>query len=308
MQVIEMRQPLSAARPAALVLCCVLAVSPATGLALAVSANGTQRQAFAAQTQGVLVDVEVKRDGYPVGGLIAADFELRDNGILQTCEVAQNSDAPVNVVLALDSSASTTGQRLADLVAAGRTLLAALKPGDRVALETFQEHIAARFPLTPDLAAVGEALGRVVPSGNTSLLDGVYGGLLTTEPAVGPSLVVVYTDGADTTSWLQLAEVRDAASRLDAVMVAVVVRGGYQGSDLQELAATTGGEVIGIDSTANLKGEFTRILHEFRSRYQLTFTPSGVQSGGFHKLDVHVKGRGLAVRARPGYFDAARGR
>jgi VWFA-related protein len=305
-EVIDMRQPLSAVRRASSALCCLLALSRTLGPTSAVGATASQRPAFATRTQGVLVDVEVKRDGYPVGGLVAADFELRDNGILQTCEVAQSSDAPVSVVLALDASASTAGQRLADLVAAGRTLLAGLKPGDQVALETFNEHVTTRFPLTTDLAAVGAALGLVTPSGNTSLLDGVYAGLLTTEPAVGPSLLVVYTDGADTASWLRLREVRDAASRLDAVLVAVVVRGGYQGSDLQDLAETTGGEVVAVDSTAKLKGEFARILREFRSRYQLTFTPNGVQPGGFHKLEVHVKGRGLSVHARPGYFSNAK--
>ena len=43
---------------------------------------------FAARAEGVLVDVEVTRGGKPVEGLTASDFSLRDDGVLQTIEVA----------------------------------------------------------------------------------------------------------------------------------------------------------------------------------------------------------------------------
>src|SRR5262245_16642344 len=88
-------------------------------------------QSFSSRTLGVRVDVLVTERGKPVPGLTAADFELRDNGVSQTIEVAESSDVPVNAVLALDVSDSTAGRRLADLTAASRRLLDGLTPRDR---------------------------------------------------------------------------------------------------------------------------------------------------------------------------------
>jgi hypothetical protein len=61
-------------------------------------------QTFSSRTVGVRVDVLVTNGRMPVGGLTAADFELRDNGVLQSIEIVDSS-GPINVVLALDVSA-----------------------------------------------------------------------------------------------------------------------------------------------------------------------------------------------------------
>ena len=87
-----------------------------------------QKQSFSSTTLGVRVDVLVTDGRNPVAGLTAADFELRDNGILQTIDVVDSSDVPVNAVLALDTSMSTEGQRQRDLVAAAEALLDGLRP------------------------------------------------------------------------------------------------------------------------------------------------------------------------------------
>lgn len=262
----------------------------------------TQTQVFQARAEGVLVDVEVTRGGYPVGGLKPSDFELRDEGVPQTFEMLASADAPINAVLALDVSASTQGARLADLVAASRLLIDGLRPGDHVGLTTFNEHVTPPVPLTTDFDVVRSALERLTPAGDTALLDGVYAGLLSTQRAVGASLVVAYTDGADTASWLQPDEVLDAAKRLDAVLDAVVVKSSHQWTGLKEVIRMTGGEAFEINSTSGLSGQFARILRNFRSRYQLTFVPRNVPVGGFHRLEVSVRGSGLTVHSRAGYF------
>jgi VWFA-related protein len=70
---------------------------------------------------------------------------------------------------------------------------------------------------------------------------------------------------------------------------------------LREIADATGGEVL--DGTSrNLETTFTDILDEFRQRYLLTFSPDRTSSPGWHTLEVRVKRRGVAVKARSGYF------
>ena len=51
-----------------------------------------------------------------------------------------------------------------------------------------------------------------------------------------------------------------------------------------------------------LREAFSRVVNEFRSRYLLTYTPEGVDAGGWHELDVRVRGRGRRVQARRGYL------
>ena len=213
-----------------------------------------------------------------------------------------SSDVPVNAVLALDTSASTTGKRQKDLIAASQALLDGLKPADRAALTTFSHAVAPRIALTSDLAAVRAELLRIDPSGETAIMDGVYVALTATLAQPGRSLVVVCTDGYDTSSWLQPEEVLESAKRSNAVIYAVTAAEARRRSPLKDLTDATGGHMLQVASSGDLRGAFQKILQDFRSRYILAYSPQGVPTDGFHRLDVRVKRRGLTVKARPGYI------
>jgi hypothetical protein len=132
-------------------------------------------------------------------------------------------------------------------------------------------------------------------------MDGVYTALMSAQSQPGRSLVIVYTDGGDTASWLRPDEVLESARRSSAVVYAVVV-GGLRRSPLKDLTDATGGDLLVVDSSTDLGRVFGRILAGFRSRYVLTFTPTGVAAGGVHRLDVRVRRSGLTVQARPSYI------
>jgi VWFA-related protein len=258
--------------------------------------------AFSSSTLGVRVDVLVTDGRNPVGGLTAADFELRDNGVVQAIDVVDTSDIPVNAVLALDTSASTKGQRQADLVAASDALLDLLKPIDRAALTTFSHAVSPRIALTSDLAAVRSELRAIEPDGETAVMDGAYVALTATLAQTGRSLVVVCTDGYDTSSWLKPEEVLESAKRSNAVIYAVTAAEARRRSPLKELADATGGQMLEVVSGKDLSGAFQKILKDFRSRYILAYSPQGVPTEGFHRLEVRMKRRGLTAKARPGYI------
>jgi VWFA-related protein len=261
-----------------------------------------QRAVFTSRTQGVIVDVLVTQGNRPVPGLTAADFELRDNGVIQTIDAAEISDAPLNAVLALDMSASTAGQRLVDLRAASTAFVNGLRPPDRVALTTFNHAAGTPVPLGQSFEAVGATLGRLKPDGDTGILDGVYVALITTLAEPGRSLVIVFTDGRDTASWLVPDEVVQSARRSNAVIYTIATGSARQWSVLNDLADATGGRRIDLEPGADFRRQFERILEEFRSRYVLTYSPKGVSDAGFHELAVRVRRGGVAVKARPGYI------
>lgn len=259
------------------------------------------RQTFTSRIDAVRVDVLVTENGRPVQGLAPSDFEVFDNGVRQRVDLASFEQIPLNVVLALDNSASLQGLRLGHLQTAGMKVLEGLKPGDRAALVSFSHVVSPSQGLTEDLDRVRAALEQVRGEGLTSLIDATHAGMLLGESDAGRSLLIVFSDGVDTASWLTADAVVETARRGDVVVYAVEV-GEQRVSFLRDLSEVTGGRLFSIESTRDLAATFARILEEFRMRYLVSYSPQGVPPGGWHRLEVRVKQRGLTVKARPGYF------
>jgi VWFA-related protein len=275
-------------------------------ISLVAEAVGARQGAtFSSKAVAVRVDVLATDNGRPVGGLTAEDFELFDNDVPQKIDSVNLGDFPVNAVVALDVSASTEGQALKDMVSAGDALIDDLRPDERVSLTTFSETVAPLMPLTTDHAAVHRALAGVTAGGQTAVVDGVYVAMVTAQSVDGRPLVVVFTDGLDTVSWLRDKDLIDATKRASAVIYTVAAGPARQWQFLKDLASATGGRAIALGSAKNLQAEFLRILTEFRSRYLLSFSPQGVSDSGYHRLTVRAKRRGIAVTARPGYTAGA---
>jgi Ca-activated chloride channel homolog len=265
------------------------------------SSGSAQTPSFTSTIEAIRVDVLVVENGRPVLGLRPGDFEVRDNGVLQNVDLASYEENPLNLILVLDMSASLEGERLHHLRSAGNTLLDGLKETDQAALVTFSHFVFQGAPLTSDFSRVRAALDEAAASGQTSLVDASFTAMMIGESDVGRSLMIVFSDGVDTRSWLEADAVLEIAKRGDIVVYGVAV-GRRPSHFLTDLGAATGGRLIEIESTRDLNGAFRRVLDEFRQRYLISYSPQGVATGGWHRLDVRVKGRNLTVRARPGYL------
>src|SRR5213079_1586568 len=134
----------------------------------------TQDVTFSSRVEAVRVDVLVTDNGQPVRGLTAADFEIRDNGVLQPIGLVSFEQIPLNVILALDMSDSVAGDRLARHRAAGTTVLGGLHGEDQAALLTFSHAVRLGAPLGHDVMFVRDALQRANGEGETSLVDGTF--------------------------------------------------------------------------------------------------------------------------------------
>ena len=270
-------------------------------VALAPMSVSARWQTFTSRIEAVRVDVLVTENGKPVQGLSPSDFEVLDNGVRQHVDLASFEQIPLNVVLALDNSASLQGLRLGHLQTAGKRVLEGLKPGDRAALVAFSHVVSPTQGLTDDLDRIRLALDRVHGEGLTSLVDATHAGMLLGESDAGRSLLIVFSDGVDTSSWLTAGDVVETARRGDVVVYGVEV-GENRVSFLRDLSEVTGGRLFTIESTKDLATTFAGILEEFRMRYLVSYSPQGVAPGGWHRLEVRVKRRAAAVKARPGYF------
>lgn len=273
-------------------------------LAIVMAAAGVVPAAqgvFSSRTFIVRVDVLATDKGKPVLGLTADDFEVFDNGRRQAIDIVDTHEMPVNAALALDSSGSTAGSKLGDLRSAGEALVDDLRPNEPVSVTTFSHLVTPQLPLTLDHRAAREVLRAVDSEGETAAIDGTYVAMMSAQSAEGRPLVMVFTDGLDTASWLQPDELIEATRRANSVVYTVASGSARRWPFLSEIANATGGRAITIDSSKDLRREFQEILAEFRSRYLLAFTPKGVSETGYHSLSVKVKRGGVQVRARPGY-------
>jgi VWFA-related protein len=289
---------------------------------LCTASGAGQQPVFRAGVTMVRVDVSVTRNGAPVSGLAAGNFEVRDNRVGQRIEAVLADDVPLCGFLVLDTSASVAGDKLADLRRAAKAFLSGLGPSDRAALLTFSHEVRLRHAPTSDIGAVDRALDRVEASGSTALNDAIYTALRLREPAGDRAVAVVFSDGLDNLSWLSDDEVAAAARRSDVIVYGVTLtsegeqeplfgspqaleRGHRENALLKRLGSDTGGRLWWTGASRDLPALFERALREIRARYVLTYYPTGVDDPGWHTLEVKLRGTRGDVTARPGYWAAA---
>ena len=281
-------------------------------------------QVFRSAVDAVRVDVLVTDGRQPVGGLTSADFELRDNGVKQTIDDLQIGEVPFSMMLALDVSGSMEGRPLGHLRDGARAALEALQPDDRAALIAFNHVITPPTAWTSDRQGLTSAIVALKAVGSTSLFDAALAAIVQRDPEPGRrNLLIVFSDGRDTASWLPDFAALDLATRADIVVYGVTLdsaprfvrpdlnlRSGIRLTPdqtissptdfLAELAERTGGARV-TSSLGGLRRTFAKIVNDFRSRYVLTYTPRNVSATGWHRIEVSLTNRKSNVTARRGY-------
>ncbi len=259
------------------------------------------RPTFTSRLDVVRLEVLVTDRNRPVLGLKAADFQVKDSGVAQQVEFVSFDELPLNVVMVFDFSASMTADRLDDLKSAGAAVVDQLRKDDRAALISFNQGLSLGSELTHDLSLVKDALARGKAAGHTSLVDASFTGLTMAPPDTnGRRVMLVFSDGMDTSSWLRPADVMDAAGRTS-VLVSGVGIGRTRVPFLKDLVDLTGGDLLEQQSTRDLKSAFVRLLAGYRQRYVIGYSPTGVPPGGWHPVSVSVATKGAAVKVRAGY-------
>lgn len=268
---------------------------------LTAQAVSSPQTTFRSGIEVVELDVSVTRGGVPVAGLTARDFVLTDNGATQEVESVTLEQLPLSVTMVLDTSQSVAGDRLQHLVQAGEGLVAALHPDDRAALVTFSHAVDLLVPMTGDTPSIRTALGAMTGNGATSVRDAIHLALQIRPHDRSRPLLLVFTDGHDTASWLTEDAAIDSAKRAGVVIHAVRVE---SDAFLDRLTQVSGGRTWSATSDRQLQELFTKALDEMRARYLLTYTPRGVRQPGWHELKVKLKTGRADVTARRGYFVA----
>jgi Ca-activated chloride channel family protein len=222
------------------------------------------------------------------------------------------------LALVIDSSASmeeamTTAQE----AAAG--FVHELAPTDLGTVIDFDSRVRVLADFTNDKMRLEDAIRSTAPGGSTSLYNALYIAL-NELGKIKPNddvevlrrrVVVLLSDGEDTSSLLSFEEALEAASRSDTVIYTIGLGVGAPANRrtpgdasfvLTRLAERTGGRAFFPAQAKDLAGVYRSIREELSNQYVLAYISGGQRSGQWRRVQVRVNRSNVAVRTRQGYF------
>ena len=263
--------------------------------------------AEAVDVRAVQVNVAVfDRRGAFVPGLTQDRFRLREDDVPQTITLFGDVNSPLELVLAIDVSASMANV-IEDLKGAVRQFLSQLRPIDHVTLVAFNDELFVLTRRETDAAARARGVNALAAWGNTALYDVIGRSLELVSRQPGRRGVVIFTDGEDSASETTLEMADRAIKASDATLFAVALGRGRQSKQLKDtleaLAESGGGRVVMADDSADLQRAFTDVLESLQQQYMLGYQSTNpAVDGTWRRLTVDVTGEGYRVRARQGYL------
>jgi Ca-activated chloride channel family protein len=277
-----------------------------------------QDPTFRGATRTVPVWVSATDDiGRFVLDLKRDEFEIRDEGKLQPITQFATDVQAMTAVVLLDGSRSMV-KALDTVMTAADHLVVRLRPGDKARVGSFADEI--RF--SPAFTSDRDLLARQVTDlfdlrigATTRLWDAVGQATSLFEGGEGRRVIVVFTDGDDTSSVATADEALGRARRADVMLYVVLIRGmerlpedrraarrGSRPQDAADVALSTGGGYYVVNNVLDdMNMITTQIAEELHNQYVLGFVPAELD-GKLHKLDVRVKRPRLKVRARQTYI------
>ncbi len=249
-----------------------------------------------------------------VEGLGPKDIEIYEDGVRQEISyfrAASGGDEriPLSVVLVLDASGSMK-ENLRFLQEAATSFVRKLDPTDSALVVQFNDSIKGSAEFSSDTARLEDFVDALQAWGGTSLYDAIHYSLGRIKDQPGRKALVVFSDGADTTSALKERDAIDYARAVDATIYSVAIEGfGAGGSArgfLRKVAEETGGQYFFPSKVGELIRVFAAIAEELRHHYALAYTPTRAPDGGWRAIQVKLARPDTIVRVRKGYFAVKR--
>ncbi|HYE76249.1 MAG TPA: VWA domain-containing protein [Blastocatellia bacterium] len=285
------------------------------------------------QLVNVLFSITDKQNRY-INDLVKEDVTILEDGKPQEIFVFKRElDLPLTMAILVDVSGSEQYTLPQLKEAAGHFIESVIRPGkDTAAIIKFEGEATLMQGLTSNRARLRKGLddiefiapppvgilgGPTPPinggsrQGGTSIHDSVVAtclDLLAREP--GRKMVLLVTDGQDTTSRMKLADAIDAALKAEVCIYSIGIGdpgyGGVNDGMLKKLSEATGGRAFIPKSIRDLNDAFTQLEQDMRQQYLLAYEPMNeTPDGAFRKLEVKVgkfKEKDIRIRHRRGYY------
>lgn len=301
---------------------------------VATASDGTRTRA-SVQTPMLQVDealdlnlqqfyITVTTSGQRVLDLDRSDFRVVEEGSEQEIVTFERGDVPLTSVLLLDCSLSMTGEPLDAALEGASLFLDGMNELDETMVMLYSDQLLRQSAFTDDQAKLTETLSDVEAFGGTAINDHLYLALKRLDERQGRSVIVLFSDGTDVHSALQMAEVAEKVRRSQALIYWIYLRlkpgesvdkvpanmATWRNLDamqdefrrLRQAVNESGGRVQVVDHLDELDDAFVGIMRELREQYVIGYYPSDPPDDGrWREVKVRVKRSGTRVRAREGY-------
>jgi Ca-activated chloride channel family protein len=291
------------------------------------SSEASQRdfttRAFRAGIDVVSLNVAVtSSDQRYVSDLTQGEFTVLENGVPQPIRYFAKTGGPLSIALLLDTSASMK-DALPMAQDAAIEFIRQVGDGDVVSIVQFETRVEISQALTGDIRALERAIRGIEIGGATSLYNALYMAIEELDtPNAGDSgaaprrpVIIVLSDGEDTSSAIKFDQVLDRALRSDTIIYGVGLGLGRQPSSrtdeeggeriLRRLTQQTGGRAFFTDDSTDLAVFYRRIRAELANQYSLAYEAPAPHDGKWRRLEVRVSRPHTTTRTRSGYFAAA---
>lgn len=233
------------------------------------------------------------------------------------------ADRPLSVGFLFDVSGS-----MANYMAGSRALAAQVaqklmaRPGDSGLVISFGRSRQVIQPWDDQLKSVLAMIGQVRPGRNVANEGtGVFDALFDTclyefreqREAGRQHVLLLFSDGEDTASYMSLRDVVDACQHAHTVVYAFApalapTTASTGPTTLQQLTDRTGGRVIRADAPeAERMAEIERLTSDLRQEYELFYRPKDLKHDGtFHRIVLEGPKRVASIDAQSGYYAPTR--
>ncbi len=255
------------------------------------------------------------KTGAPVGTLTKDNFKLLEDGVPQNISVfSRESELPLSIVLAIDTSLSTKKDLKLETQSARKFSHDILRRQDAIALFQFSEDVEELVPFTSDIKRIDHGIDMVHVRSATALYDAIYLGADALMKRQGRKVMVLITDGGDTVSKENYNTALREAQIAEAIVYPIIIvpieasAGRDLGGEhaLIQIAHDTGGKYYYASGLTQLDEAFRRISDELRTQYLLAYYPSRrLADSDFRRIDVEINApdaEELRSRHRTGYY------
>ena len=254
--------------------------------------------------------------GDPVTNLEQKDFEVLEKGKVRPIKFFERSDnLPLQLVLLIDTSLSAARMLDAEKAAMARFIRRVLRHGDAAALVEMAGDARTVVDFSTNANELEKSLKQIVARAGTGLYDTLIEASEMLGEREGRRVLILVTDGNDTTSKADYHAALAAVTDIDASIFAVVVRpiAGASGQSvrgenvLTSLSALTGGQAFFPAGEEELDRFFDELSEVLRTQYLIGISPAKAgRERDYREILVRVAGGDYRIRHRSGYFTRPR--